>query len=151
MAIEKNNTGLGVKTPYGPRSTDEGRVGHLQGFGAEKELVLQFRPEYASLVDAVLPKGAIVKEAFATVKEALVTTGAATKMVIGTDGSAATNGISFTKAQVEAAGTYKSAAATGTWVNPLAAVTKIQVGVDAGTLGAVGDIVVVIRYVVTGK
>jgi hypothetical protein len=73
------------------------------------------------------------------VKEAFVIGGTTPAIVIGTEGSEATNGFVISEAQGEATGTYDvSGTLTGTWAAPLAAATTV--GIDmSGTSPTVTD------------
>lgn len=137
---------------YGPRALNEARQSEKHAGGAVRELVFSFRGEDFSGTDYVggthsLPAGSVVLDAIAEVTEAFVLGGTTPTISIGTDGSAATNGVELSEAQAEAAGTY-SLTAGGTWANPLAAATTVDVelGGTSPTVTSAGACKFVIRY-----
>lgn len=148
MAKEKSS-GLGVYNVYGPRKTDEGRVGDINTAGVVKEMQIDFRGDTYEYVEGFLPAGAKVLDAYAKVSEAFVLGGTTPTIAIGTSGSAPTNGVKLTEAQAEATGVYALALA-GTWANVLAAATtvKVELGGTTPTVTSQGNASVVIRYVV---
>lgn len=148
MAKEKSS-GLGVYNVYGPRKTDEGRVGDINTAGVVKEMQIDFRGDTYGYAEGTLPAGAKVLDAYAKVSEAFALSGTTPTIAIGTSGSAPTNGVKLTEAQAEATGTYALTPA-GTWANVLA--TAVNVRVELGGTTPVsakqGNASVVIRYVV---
>ncbi len=148
MTLE-DSAGLNVNNYYGPRVTEDGIDGGvIRTSGVENEIVLFVTDENYTVVNAVIPAGSIVKEAFAVVTEAFAFTGGSSPtMDVGTNGSEATNGATLT---LDATGT-EAGTLEGTWTAPLAAETTIGVA-TAGTPTSVdaGQAKVVIRYQHTG-
>lgn len=148
MSIKEKSSGLGVYNVYGPRETDEGRAGDINTAGVVKELQVDFRGNSYSYVEATLPKGSIVLDAYAKVEEEFVLGGTSPTINVGTKGSAATNGASITKAQAEGEGVYDLTPA-GTWGAVLAAdtVVAVELGGTTPTITGAGEMKVVVRYV----
>lgn len=150
---KENSAGLGVYNVYGPRKTDEGRVGQINTAGVVKELEISFRGDsYDKLHTVTVPAGAKFIEAVATVVEAFALGGTTPTINVGTSGSAGTNyAIELSEAQAEAAGTvvYNSTGA-GTWGSVLAADTTVAVELDGTTptITDAGELTVVIRYII---
>lgn len=149
MSIE---TVSGRVNHYGPRELNEARSGHKHAGGAEHELVFSFRGKDFSGTDYLgqtfsLPAGVVIREVVAEVTEAFALGGTSPTISVGTDGSAATNGVELSEAQGEAAGTYVLTG-NGTWANPLAAATTVDVelGGTSPTITSVGACKFVIKY-----
>lgn len=148
---KENSAGLGVYNVYGPRQTDEGRVGAIRTAGVVKEAEISFRGDnYDKLHTLTVPAGAKFIEAVATVVEAFTLGGTTPTINVGTSGSAGTNyaiEISETDAETEGKVVYNSTGA-GTWASVLAADTTVAVELD-GTTPTIegGEMTVVIRYV----
>ena len=146
------NTGLGVNNHYGARNTGNG-IGTIKTEGAYNELAVfvtgemlnnSFRPE------VILPKGALVMEAFIDVSEAFSFGGTSPTIEVGTSGSEATNGVTTTKTQAEAIGTKDiTSAIAGTWGSGLTAATAVGVamGGTSPTATSAGKARVVVRYI----
>lgn len=157
MARVNNTIRTGTSTVYGPRETG-GQIGVFETDGALNELVFDLTGR--SLSDAVfsptyLPANAVVIKAYMEVKEAFNLQGSSV-LKIGTSSTEATNGLSITEAQLEAAApSYVDLTSTlaGTWDNevPLAAKALVKAVFSAGglTSGAavVGRAKIVIQYV----
>lgn len=98
-----------------------------------------------------LPVGAVITRTIVQVKEAFALTGTTPTILIGTEGSEATNGFSISKAQAEAVGTYTGQTLNGTWAAPIAAVATVGVALGGTTpvvTGVAGKMDVLIHYVV---
>jgi hypothetical protein len=137
------NVTTAVNNHYGPRESTRAQ-GKYKTEGVEEEVSIEFSgvdvgaDSFALLAPSV-PAGAIVTSVVVRVKEAFVIGGTTPAIVIGTEGSEATNGFVISEAQGEATGTYDvSGTLTGTWAAPLAAATTV--GIDmSGTSPTVTD------------
>jgi len=159
MARVANRIRTGTSSIYGPRDTG-GQVGVYKTEGALNEMV--FDVTARGLADGVysptyLPKNAVVIKAYMEVLEAFNLQGSSV-LKIGTSGSEATNGLSITEAQLEAAApSYVDLTSTlaGTWDGevPQTAARLVNAVFSAGGLTAaaayVGRAKVVIQYVKT--
>lgn len=150
MGIE--TTSDGRVNFYGPRPLNEARSGHKYAGGAEHELVFSFRGADFSGTDYLgqtfdIPAGSVVREVLVEVTEAFALGGTSPTISVGTDGSAATNGVELSEAQAEATGTYVLTG-NGTWANPLAAATTVDVelGGTSPTVTSAGACKFVIKY-----
>ena len=131
-----------VHTHFGPRTPDtDGNMGVNKVEGMKEELVIHLTGEmYASVADTlmpyVLPAGAVIKDVYIDVEEVFAVGGTSTpRVVIGTEGTEATNGFVISEAILEATGSANlTSTLAGTWDNeaPLAANTKIGIAM-AGT------------------
>ena len=154
MTIEAAAT-RGVNNYYGVRTTDEQRSSTQWVGGNSYTLEVGFRGNDIYLSTFIkLPKGAIVNSASVEVIEAFALAGTAPKVNLGTNGSAATNGVPITEAQIEAAGVYKITP-IGTWAGtaPLAAETTIDIelsGAGAALTADVGHAVIKVNYELVG-
>jgi len=151
MTIETDAT-RGVKNYYGTRSTDEARVsGEISNSGGSHVLEVAFRAkdDQYLLVSGTIPAGSVIRETIVEIKEAFAVGGTTPTINLGTDGSAATNGVPISEAQAEAIGVYAPAAG-GTWAQGavLAADTAIaiELGGTSPTLTEVGHAVVKVFY-----
>lgn len=132
VASPTGNVVADVRNQFGQRDTG-GSVGVQKIAGNSERLTFEFSgAEFADLGDPLvatyLPAGAILKDAYVTVEEVFALTGTTPVLNVGTDGTEGTNGITATKAQLEAAGTYSLLSTLkGTWAvnTPLAARTKV--------------------------
>lgn len=141
MAFE-SNTGLGVKNFYNQRTAGEGVIGGIQVQGSDNELTFDVTGKSLNgnitFLTTYLPKGAKITSAIAEVKEAFTLTGTNPTLLVGTNGSEDTNGISLSEAQLEAVGTYELTTYNGTWANGLAADTEVGLALG-GTNPVVTD------------
>ena len=151
MTIEAATT-RGVNNYYGERSTDEARVSNeISNSGGSHVLEVAFRAkdDQYLLVAGTIPAGSVIRETIVEVIEAFVVGGTTPTINLGTDGSAATNGVPISEAQAEAIGVY-APTAIGTWAQGavLAADTAIAVelGGSTPTLTEVGHVVVKVLY-----
>lgn len=136
----ENSAGLGVSTQYGTRSTPDGAAGVIKTAGGSNELTVEFsganinNGELDSVV--TLPANVRVLSAYVEVETAFALGGTTPTINIGTDGSAATNGVSITEAGAEAAGTYTDgdAAVTinGTWATATGLLAGATVSIELG-------------------
>ena len=155
MAGFENSAGIGVSAFYGPMSTREGIEGSKRTEGTVQELSLVIQGK--NINDdvfgrnlAYLPAGASIQRVIVDVKEAFTLGGTTPTILVGTDGSEATNGFSISEAQAEAEGIYVIASMNGTWGAKLAAATQVSVALG-GTTPTVADdgyLTLVIRYYV---
>lgn len=144
MSFVQNVNGLGVKQTFGPAERGDTIIGGgYVSAGPLQTVVVAF--DYADLVGDFLEinllPGVQVVEASVFVEDAF-TSGAVIE--IGTKGSEATNGISFTGATV-ANRTVAGAALAGSWANPLASATAVGV-VNSGTTATVGKGKITLTY-----
>lgn len=158
---KENTSGLNVLSRYGPVGVPDGAVGVIKTEGGLNQLTFDVsHVELAApgtyLNDvAKLPAGAIVKDVDVYVSEAFSAMPNDDNIVnIGTDGSAATNGVAVQDAAIESAGHVELADATialnGTFANRLAAETSVSVelsGTSASSYApTAGEMKVVITY-----
>lgn len=153
MGFESNwlNSGDTVRAHYGPREIYEVfSAGVNKTEGTVVELVADLTGDDASVALGTIPAGSLVLDAQLIVAEAITVGNADNDINIGTDGSAATNGIEVVTnvgSTTLAAGTYASATKNGTWGARLAAATAVAVEVEGTTASmAGGKARVVVRY-----
>ena len=151
---KENTAGLGVTNVYGPREVDEARVSTRWEGGQVFELEVAFRGDNYTLIETPakkIPAGSKVLDAYLEVKEVFALGGTTPTINVGTDGSAATNGVDISEAQAEATGVY-DLTPQGTWASVLAADTTIAVelGGTSPTITSAGHAVMVIRYIDIG-
>lgn len=151
-----NEAGLGVHNHYGPR-TSRAPKGGIKTEGSIMECSMDVWGK--ELVDGdelynhvLLPKGALITEAFCRVSEVFVLGGTDPVIQIGTLGSEGTNGFAITETQAEAVGTFKVDSFDGTWGSALAADTEVSIklGGTSPTVTEAGKVRVTIRYVKLG-
>ena len=137
---KENTAGLGVNNRYGPLNTPDGAAGNFRTAGVENELVIEFNGKNINDDDILgfIPAGSTPIEAYMEVKEAFALGGTTPVVEVGTDGSEATNGCTFTEANMESVGTVVNTTFTGTWAARLAADTNVSI-VLAGTSPTVTD------------
>ena len=100
-----------------------------------------------------LPAGADVQKVWVKVTDAFTLGGTSPTILLGTDGSEATNGFVISEAQAEAAGTYDvSGTLTGTWAAPLAAETTVglAMGGTSPTSASTGKLKIIVQYAKVG-
>ena len=153
-ASGSGNVTTQVNQHYGEFFTGKTQ-GNIKTEGSLKELTIDFDGVMLTagafpLIAPTLPAGAIIQEAFVNVSEVFVLGGTTPVVDIGTEGSEATNGFSFTEAQLEGLGSEDlTGALSGTWAAPLAAETTVGIllgGGGSNTSGTVGKCRAVIRY-----
>lgn len=151
----ESNTGLGVKTVYGVRSTQEGVLGGgaYPSVGAEIDYVIYIRGDDftsgAFDTKVTVPAGSKFLSAQVEITEAFALGGTTPTMNIGTSSSAGTNyGLELSEAQAEATNPIYNATGAGTWANPLAADTVVAVELDgtSPTVTSAGKAKVVLRF-----
>lgn len=129
---------LGVSQDFGQRFTG-GAVGSVKTEGARNEIALNLTGEVLTtriLSPLAIPAGSVITRAYLRVTQPFVTA-ASTAVRVGTKGSEATNGVTLTKAQLEAAGFYDvTASLSGTYAvnTPLAANSTLGVAFTAGSV-----------------
>lgn len=141
-----------VSNQYGPREVG-GTVGIVKTEGSKNEASFTFGGtevlggDWVLETDFKLPAGAIVKNVYVEVQEALSTGG---DVLIGTDGSEAANGFVIPTVSIEAVGTYDvTSSLIGTWTAPLAAETVVSLAA-VGTAVEGGKAKVIVEYVSVG-
>ena len=149
---KESTSGLGVYNVYGPRTTNESRLGKLPGAGYEHELQIDITGSNHLELTGNLPAGAVITRVDIYVSEAFVVTGTSPTLLIGTDGSEATNGFVVSEAVLEATGHANlTSTLAGTWdaEADLAAATTIGAALG-GTSPAIaagsGVARIVIKY-----
>lgn len=126
-----------VHNHYGPRDTGK-TVGAEKTFGAKREAVMDIDGDMLaagefSLLAPVLPAGSRILNAYVEVEEAFALGGTSPTILVGTDGSEATNGVVVTQAQAEAVGVYDvSSALAGTWDSATGLAASTTVGLAMG-------------------
>lgn len=136
MSTKENTAGIGVSQRYGARTLPEGKAGVVKTHGSFVEIVLHFDGAGLNgdaVETPVIPAGFKPVRVIAEVDTAGSITGTTPTIVIGTNGSEATNGFSISEAQIEAAGAYVITSFNGTWANQLAAATTIGVALGGTT------------------
>ncbi len=152
MSFEKTPL-RGVTAQYGARKAERA-MGNMQSAGAKVELVLDLNADSVTdglaVADIYIPKGSLIVKAFVEVEEAFALTGTSPAIVVGTEGSEATNGLVVNEATAEAVGTVDiTSTLTGTWASSLAADTKVGFGLSGTSPAAtngVGKARVVVEY-----
>lgn len=151
----ENSAGLGVHNFFGPRGTRAPKGG-IKTEGSIQEMTFDiwgssFSEDYADYNKVLLPKGALIVNAFAHVSEVFVLGGTDPVIAVGTKGTEATNGVSIDEAEAEAVGVVKLTP-TGTWASALTEDTEVSFALG-GTLPTVtdaGKVRVTVRYVKLG-
>ena len=148
------NVTTAVHNHYGPRATGKTQ-GVFDHDGAYYELVIDLDGEMVGngafpLLAPKLPAGALITDVIVDVSEAFVLGGTTPVVDVGTEGSEATNGFTFTEANLENVGTKTLfSALSGTWAAGLAAETTIGVllgGGGSNTVTDAGKARIVIQY-----
>ena len=149
----ESNTGLNVKNHYGVRDTGRAN-GVLKTDGIKTEIAIDLTSALASdgifVVDQTIPAGSLILNAYLDVSEVFALGGTTPTILVGTDGSEATNGLVISEAVAEAAGVADlTATLKGTWDAKLAAATKIGValGGTSPTVTSAGAARLVIEYI----
>ena len=113
-----NQAGINVSNYYGARDTGSA-VGIEHGEDSLWRLSVNITPDFLNgtfVPPVVVPKGALFRSAALRVDEAFNITGTTPTVIIGAQGSEATNGIVLTEAEMETIGTKTPASTgTGTW------------------------------------
>lgn len=115
-----------------------------------EQLVRDASTNDAFLTQLKIPVGAVITRVIVQTKVAFNLGGTTPTILIGTEGSEVTNGFPITEAQAETVGTYDlTAARTGTWNAPFAAVATVGValGGTTPTVTTAGRMDVLIAYV----
>ena len=158
MSTIESTNGLGTKTVYGPRTSDEVSLGKGIVNGVTKEVRLVVKSESATVADfdgqlddfddVILPAGALPRRIVVRVKEAYVLGGTTPVISVGTEGTESTNGGDLAEASAEAAGTYEITSFNGTWAAALAAdtVLGVNLGGTTPTITAAGISEFVVEY-----
>lgn len=157
MAYENPNSGVLASgtayNQYGPRDTQDSAVlsgGEIEGGGAEKTYVVYFDGDELGSADydtgLTIPAGSQVVRATLEVLEAITMGHADNDIVVGTNGSAATNGADFDNT-TGAVNTYAADALNGTWASEAVldadtAVSLIVSGTTPGGTGGKGKITI---------
>ena len=154
----ENSAGLGVFNFFGPRKVGEENIGIVKTEGAYNELIIDVDGAFINkvitdgtsknLAIGKLPAGIKIKEVILEVDTVFVVGGTSPTFLVGTEGSEATNGVSFTEAQAEAVGTVVNTTFAGTWAAKLAAETQVgfALGGTTPTLSG-GKARIIIRYI----
>ena len=153
-------SGGNVTTSLG---TPHNNYGTRDGFGADgkyltdgiaTELAIEFTGAdinngVAQLIKNVIPKNALITRVIARVKQAFVLGGTTPTILIGTNGSEATNGVSISSAQAGALAMVGPLTQNGTWSTELAADTIVNVtlGGTSPTVTSAGRLEAIITYV----
>ena len=132
--VKLNEAGLGVYNNYGPREVDEARFSQKTRNDSSLEVEIAFHGNDYAIVTGNIPAGANLRAATVDVIEAFVIGGTTPNVAIGTDGSAATNGVLISEAILEAVGKADVfSAAAGTWAALLAANTAVAIELEGDT------------------
>lgn len=152
------NVTTNVHTQFGNRDTG-GTTGVLPRVGNKESLVISFKGKMFNdientLVDYIIPAGAVVKGVYMDVKTAFTVTGTSPALEVGTNGSEATNGFSVSEAQLEGTASVNlTSALSGTWdaEAPLAADTTVGFALSgtSPTVDDDGEVIFTIDYVRT--
>ena len=122
-----------VRNIYGTRETG-GALGVIGTSGISNELSIEVTGDVLNdllVADVVIPKGAILVEAYFETTEVFVLGGTTPGFSIGTATSEATNGLPITEAQLESVGADDvTSALTGTWTAGAALAADTTVGID---------------------
>lgn len=152
-SADGSNVTTDVSNHYGAR--DIGDVaGVYNTSGSDNELTVIATSDAINdgfLPNVYIPAGAAITKAVAHVTEAFVVTGTDPTILIGTDGSEATNGAVLDEASAEAVGYYDiTSTLTGTWSadTRLAADTLVGLALGGTTpaITDVGRVVFIITY-----
>lgn len=132
--VKENSAGLGVFNNYGPRTVDEGRFSEKRRQDSSLEVEVAFHGNDFLTVVGEIPAGALLRAATVDIVEAFDVGGTTPNIAIGTDGSAATNGVLISEAILEAVGKADIfGAAAGTWAALLASATTVAVELEGDT------------------
>lgn len=149
-----SNVVTNVSQHYNARETGKtSGVAKTEGFVYELTLDIDGEMvgnEAFELVAPQIPAGSIIEDVYLVVEEAFVLGGTTPAIEVGTEGSEATNGVTITEAQAEAAGTYNiTSAVSGTWAAGLAADTTVGLALSgtSPTVTDAGKLRVLVRYV----
>lgn len=149
----ENTAGLNVHNHYGPRDTG-GSAGVEHSKDSIHQLSVDITP--ASLNDGFvppvyMPKGAKVLRYLLVVNKPITLTGTDAKVLIGTEGSEATNGIAITAADLSAQGTVApETPSLGAWGTDSAFLSASKVGVVLGsgtTVSGTGDARLIVEFI----
>lgn len=160
MAYE-NSAGINVNNHYGARETGSA-VGLEHGEDSLHRLSVNITPAFLNgtfVPPVVIPKGALFRSAVLRVDEAFTITGTTPTVIIGAQGSEATNGIVLTEAELENVGTKTPASTgTGTWAQgsstgttAAAKVGKTLGGTTPAVTGTAGKAILTLTYYNTTK
>jgi len=132
----ENSAGLGVSNHYGERELQG--VGNAKVEGAKEQLVVQLTKQMIDddigLDNVTLPAGSLILNAFYEGEDAFTLTGTTPTILLGTDGSEATNGLVISEAIAEATGAADvTATLTGTWAAKFAAETILGLALGGST------------------
>lgn len=148
---KENSAGLGVNNRYGPLNLPDGATGVFSTYGVENEVVIEFSGKNINdgVISGTLPAGARPVRATLEVKTAFVLGGSTPTFNVGTVGSAGTNGVEFSEANMESTGTIITTTFGGTWGARLAANTAFEAILDGTTptVTDAGEARLVISYV----
>ena len=143
----------GVKNNYGTRPLEQGIVGELPGNGAVRELTVHISGETlnSGVIEGVtIPAGSLPLRWSLKVEEAFDLGGTTPTIVVGTDGSESTNGLSISDAVASAVETTTSTSFAGTWGSDLAAETEVNItmgGTSPTAVAAEGQARLVVEYI----
>jgi len=127
MGYETNADGL--IRHYGPREAGEYSIGGQKNGDGYLEAVIYCDADNQSMAEASLPKNAIVDKVVAKVVEDITVGGADTTIIVGTDGSEATNGATAITGPQSAGYVAETSTLNGTWAAPLAAATTVGLAI----------------------
>lgn len=149
---KENTSGLNVNSRYGPVAIPDSAGGVIKTEGGKNEMTIELSGKNINddslQGDIIIPAGSLVIEAYVEVEEVFVVSGTDPTILVGTNGSEATNGIVISEAIAEAVGTVDiTATKTGTWDASFAADTVVGVAIG-GTAGPAVTDVGVLRVVV---
>ena len=148
-----DEAGLSAKAFYGPRTSLEGLGGHVGRNGHMRQAVVEFSGKnindgaVSNLATIVAP--ARIEAVYLHTLEAATMTGTTPTILVGTDGSVATNNAPISEAQAEATGTYDISSRNGSWASDFD--TDVSISIELGgttpTITDDGHYKLVIDYV----
>lgn len=152
-SADGSNVNTEVHNHYGEKDLG-GATGVFRTAGSDNELTVIATGEIINddfLPVVVIPAGAVITKATAHVTEAFVLGGTSPTILVGTDGSEATNGAVLDEASAEATGYYDiTTTLAGTWDAETAFAADTTVGLALGgtdpTVTDAGRVVFVITY-----
>jgi hypothetical protein len=149
------NVTQNVHNFFGVRDSGE-TVGVFKTEGGGNEVTLNITGEQLKrdavtddgiLVPTTIKGGFVISEVIARVTKPFVLGGTTPTILLGTDGSLATNGVVLSKAQAEAVGIYKLTP-VGTWAAPINANTLLGIGLGGTTptVTSAGEVDIIVKY-----
>lgn len=143
---KETTSGIGVNSRYGPVTVPDNAVGVIKTEGGKNQLVAEFGYEALTAGHGdegvfVLPPNILVTAAYVEVESIVSLSAAGAAIVLGTEGSPATNGVALSGSAVAIG--ISSLTAKGTWASALTGTTTVALALSGGSIsGGKGRFVV---------